>query len=96
MELDNKKLQVVDWLLKPMMTSNSVYCYDSHQKTMDFKNVGSCVQVVGTELQLYNLFCYMLEKHAWQQQDSYNRIVEDKHKKLYKENNNEALIINLI
>ena len=94
--LDNKKIKVVDWLLKPTLQATSSYCYDTNQSTTDYKRQSDSVRVVGTDLQLYNLFCYMLDEHGWQQQDSWVQETTKKYIKKYKENNNKPLIINLI
>ena len=94
--LDNKNIKVVDWMLKPTLQAASTYCYDLHKSAVTYKKVNDFVRVVGTELQLYNLFCYMLDEHGWQQQDSWEQPIKSKYKKLYKENNNKPIIIELI
>tara|TARA_R100001126_G_scaffold40406_1_gene22650 strand:+ start:183 stop:509 length:327 start_codon:yes stop_codon:yes gene_type:complete len=91
--LDNKKIKVVDWLLKPTLQASSSYCYDLKKGFADYKKVSDCVRVVGTELQLYNLFCYMLHNHGWQQQDSWIVETTKKYIKKYRENNNKPIIL---
>jgi hypothetical protein len=53
------------------------------------------VIVVGTELQIYNKFCEMIEKHGWQLQDSWDRELKPEYLKHYKSNNNLPIIIKI-
>jgi hypothetical protein len=56
----------------------------------DYKTVKSVI-VIGTELQIYNLFCEMLDKYGWQLRDSFNINLKPQYLDLY---NNKPLIIN--
>jgi hypothetical protein len=94
--LDNTKIFTEDWWLKPMMQSSSVFCYDKGSNIADFKKVGRDVRVIGTELQLYNLFCKMSDEKGWQVKDSWDAKMKPEYLDLYKNNNNNPLIINLI
>ena len=96
--LDDIKVIAEDWWLKPMMQPSSVWCQEVGSKGQyigDYKNVGRDVRIVGTELQIYNLFCKMLDEEGCQIKDSWDADVKDKHLDLYKENNNNPIIINL-
>ena len=94
--LDNTKILAEDWWLKPMLISSSVFCYDKGSNIADFKKVGRDVRVIGTELQNYNLFCKMSDEKGWQVKDSWDTKMKPQYLELYKNNNNNPLIINLI
>ena len=93
--LNNTKILAQDWWLKPMLIKNSVFCYDKGCNVIDYKSVGRDVRVIGTELQLYNLFCKMSDQNGWQIKDEWEAEVKDKHLDLYIKNNLKPLIINL-
>ena len=96
--LNNTKIIAEDWWLKPMLTSSPVW---SHYKgrtggyISDYKSVGRDVRVVGTKLQLYNLFCKMSSEKGWQIKDEWKTEVKDNYLSLYIKNNLKPLIINL-
>ena len=96
--LNNTKIIAEDWWLKPMLTKDHVW---SHHKdniggyVCDYKSIGRDVRVVGTELQLYNLFCKMSDEKGWQIKDEWKTEVKDKYLSLYIKNNLKPLIINL-
>ena len=97
--LNNTKILAEDWWLKPMMQSSSVWCQEAGSKgryISDYKSVGRDVRVIGTELQLYNLFCKMSDEKGWQIKDEWEVKITDKHSDLYMKNNLEPIIINLI
>ena len=94
--LNNTKILAEDWWLKPMLIKSSVFCYDKGSNISDFKKVGRDVRVVGTELQLYNLFCKMSDEKGWQVKDEWSTEVKDQYLELYIKNNLKPLIINLI
>ena len=94
MDLDNTKIIAEDWVLKPTLNAVSLYCYDTQKSYADFKYVDRIVKVVGTELQLLNLFKKLFIEEALQLRGSFKKEATDLDLKLYKENNNEALIIN--
>ena len=57
--LNNTKVTAEDWWLKPMLTSSPVWSHNKGRSggyVCDYKSVGRDVRVIGTELQLYNLF----------------------------------------
>ena len=97
-DLDNTKVKADEWYLKPEYQQTGVRTYD--RATGHFNNDISynnrSVIVVGTELQIYNKFCKMIEKHGWQLQDSWDRDLKPEYLKCYKSNNNLPIIINLI
>ena len=96
--LNNTVILAQDWWLKPMLMSSPVW---SHHKgrtgayVSDYKNIGRSVRVVGTELQLYNLFCKMLDEKGWQIKDEWEAEVKDNYLSLYIQNNLKPIIINL-
>ena len=97
-ELDNTKVKADEWYLKPMYEQLSFTSYDraSDHFNNDLSYNRRSVIVVGTELQIYNKFCEMIEKHGWQLQDSWSRDLNPEYLKHYKSNNNSPIIINLI
>ena len=94
--VDNTKIIAEDWWLKPMMIESSVFCFDKGSNIADYKSVGRDVRVVGTELQLYNLFCKMSDEKGWQIKDEWKAEVKKRYLDLYINNNNKPIIINLI
>ena len=93
--MDNTKLIVEDWTLKPSFSSAPVFNYDLNTYSLDFTTVCRDVRVVGTELQTYNLFCKMLDEYGWQIQDSFPAKLRDEYRTLYTGGNNKPFIINL-
>ena len=97
--LNNTKILAEDWWLKPMLKASAVW---SHHKgrsggyISDYKSVGRDVRVIGTELQLYNLFCKMSDQNGWQIKDEWEAEVKKEYLDLYIKNNLKPLIINLI
>ena len=97
--LNNTVVIAEDWWLKPMMQSSSVWCQEVGSKGQyigDYKNVGRDVRIVGTELQIYNLFCKMSDEKGWQIKDEWEAEVKKEYLSLYMKNNLKPLIINLL
>ena len=97
--LNNTKVIAEDWWLKPMPTKEHIWSYQKGRSggyICEYKSVGRDVRVVGTELQLYNLFCKMSEQKGWQIKDDWSAEVKDNYLSLYIKNNLKPLIINLI
>jgi predicted oxidoreductase (fatty acid repression mutant protein) len=94
--LNNTKILAEDWWLKPMLIESSVFCYDKSSNIADYKSVGRDVRVVGTKLQLYNLFCKMSDEKGWQIKDEWKAEVKEQYLDLYMKNNLQPIIINLI
>jgi hypothetical protein len=94
--LDNKIIIAEDWWLKPMLIESSVFCYDKGSNIADYKSVERDVRVIGTELQLYNLFCKMSDEKGWQIKDEWKAEVKDRYLDLYMKNSLQPIIINLI
>ena len=93
--LNNTVIIAEDWWLKPMLVESSVFCYDKRSNISDYKSIGRDVRVVGTELQLYNLFCKMSDENGWQIKDEWQTEVKNKYLDLYMKNNLQPIIINL-
>ena len=93
MVLDNKIISK-EWLLKPTLKAVSMYCYNHKTRYTDYKEVDSTVRVVGTKKQILDLFKKLLIEEGLQLRGTYDIETTALHLKLYKENNNEALIIN--
>jgi len=93
--LDNKIIIAEDWWLKPMLIESSVFCYDKGSNIADYKSVGRDVRVVGTKLQLYNLFCKMSDEQGWQIKDEWKAKVKKRYLDLYMKNSLQPIIINL-
>ena len=91
-DLDNTKVRADEWYLKPQYIPAQVTRTGGNDLTYNRRSV----VVVGTELQIYNKFCEMIEKHGWQLQDSWDRELKPEYLKHYKSNNNSPIIINLI
>jgi len=94
MVLDSDKIISEVWLLKPTLSSVSLYCYNHKTSYTDYKEVDSTVRVVGTRKQVLDLFKKLLIEEGLQLRGSIQIETTDLHLKLYKKNNNEALIIN--
>ena len=97
--LDNTIVFADHWWLKDMMQPSILQTSEFNKinkRYGDFKMSTKDVLIIGTELQNYNLFCEMFDEHGWQIKDSWERDLEEKHLKWYKENNNQPLIINLL
>jgi hypothetical protein len=96
--LNNTKILAQDWWLKPMLVENAVW---SHHKgrsggyISDYKSIGRDIRVIGTELQLYNLFCKMSDEKGWQIKDEWEAEVKKEYLSLYIKNNLKPLIINI-
>ncbi len=97
-DLDNTKVRADEWYLKPMYEQLSFTSYDraSGHFNNDLSYNRRSVIVVGTELQIYNKFCEMIEKYGWQLKDSWDLELKQNYKKHYENNNNSPIIINLI
>jgi len=97
-DLDNTKVRADEWYLKPMYEQLSFTSYDraSGHFNNDLSYNRRSVIVVGTELQIYNKFCQMIEKYGWQLQDSWDRELKPSWDKHYKNNGEIPIIINLI
>ena len=96
MDLDNTEVICTQWVLKDTLTPTKLfsYVYRPSKWIADYKTAKT-VNIVGTELQIYNLFCEMLEKHGWQIRDSFYAKLKNEHLDLYNKNNNQATIIHL-
>ena len=53
------------------------------------------VKVIGTELQIYNLFSKMLKEEGWQIQLDYKKELLPEYLNVYQDGNNKPVIINL-
>ena len=93
--LDNTKVIAEEWLLKPQYVPVMLPSICGYANN-DLKYNRRSVVVVGTELQIYNKFCEMIEKHGWQLQDSWDRELKPSWNKHYENNNNSPIVINLI
>ena len=104
--LNNTKIIAEDWWLKPMMMPSAVWCQEAGSRgryISDYKKVGRDVRVVGTQLQIYNLFCKMSDQNGWQIKDEWkfdlNNLIDkdlkSKYLHLYMKNNLRPIIINL-
>jgi hypothetical protein len=95
--LDNKKVEAVEWYLKPQYLSTGINTFDrmSGQFSNDLSDNNRSVIVVGTELQIFRKFEEMLKTYGWQCKDSWDAELKPEYLKHYKENNNSPIIINL-
>ncbi|QDP46289.1 MAG: hypothetical protein Unbinned4264contig1000_1 [Prokaryotic dsDNA virus sp.] len=94
--LDNTKVIAKEWILKPTLQQVASTRYDGYgciENCIDYKRVGSEVVVVGTELQLYRLFCHMLKNYAWQLRDSFRIKVKEWQIEEYNNNNKIPVIL---
>ena len=80
--------QIGYWTKKPL-DNKIVRCeYWSCKNTPD-------VKVIGTDLQLYNLFSKMLKEEGWQIQLDYQEELLPEYLEAYEDNNKKPIIINL-
>ena len=93
--IDDKKVIAEEWLLKPDFIPAQVNKVGGF-KNNDLQFNSRSVVVVATRLQNYNKFKEMLKKYAWQTSGEWEVDMKPEWLKLYKENNNTPLIINLI
>ena len=96
--LNNTKILAQDWWLKPMLVESAVWSHNKGRSggyISDYKSVGCDVRVIGTELQLYNLFCKMSDEKGWQIKDEWEAEVKKEYLDLYMKNNLKPLIINI-
>ena len=93
--LDNTKVIAEEWLLKPHYIAVQLPSICGY-KNNDFTYNRRSVVVIGTELQIYNKFCEMLDLYGWQQQDSLSIDLKPSYRMHNKNNNKQPLIINLI
>ncbi len=96
-DLDNTIIKADEWYLKPQHQQTGVHTYDrtSGHFNNDISYNNSSVIVVGTELQINNKFCYMLRKHGWQLQDSWDRELKPNWESYYINNGRIPIIINI-
>jgi len=93
--IDNTEVIAEEWLLKPNFIPAQVNKVGGF-KNNDLQFNSRSVVVVATRLQNYNKFKEMLKKYAWQTSGEWEVDMKPEWLKLYKENNNTPLIINLI
>jgi hypothetical protein len=93
--LDDTKVVAEEWLLKPQFIPAIVSSIDGYPNN-DLSYNRRSVVVIGTELQIYNKFCEMIEKYGWQQQDSWDRELKPSWRIHYKNNSKQPTVINLI
>ena len=94
--LNNKKIKVVDWLLKPTLQATASYCHATRQGTTDYTQQSNYYRVIGTELQIHNFFCYVLDNFGWQLHGTYPQKTTDEYVRMYKQNNNQPFTIKQI
>ena len=94
-DIDDKKVIAEEWLLKPDFIPAQVNKVGGFENN-DLQFNSRSVVVVATRLQNYNKFKEMLKKYAWQTSGEWEVDMKPEWLKLYKENNNAPLIINLI
>jgi hypothetical protein len=93
--IDNTEVIAEEWLLKPDFIPAQVNKVGGFENN-DLQFNSRSVVVVATRLQNYNKFKEMLKKYAWQTSGEWEVDMKPEWLKLYKENNNTPLIINLI
>tara|TARA_R100001440_G_scaffold26359_2_gene42880 strand:+ start:1369 stop:1686 length:318 start_codon:yes stop_codon:yes gene_type:complete len=102
MELDNITLIAEDWYLKkPEYIHAKKDDLSSRSSYIDLKERSQYFRVLGTERQLYDFFIYKLENDAWELRDKFDFDLQkskskDRYVNLYKENNNEVVLIKII
>ena len=84
------------WLKPTFHTTEASYDYTLGKHSYDLKQVDRDVRLVGTEEQIAVFLGEMFDKYNWQIKDSWDAELTERHLELYKKNNNEVLIINLI
>ena len=97
--IDNEEIIVEHWWLKPKFygskESKENFDLGGITKYIDSKRTDDDYLVVGTQLQLYRLFDYMLNEYNWELKDSWQSKLKEHHLQLYKENNNEPIILRI-
>ena len=80
--------QIGHWSKEPLDNTKVLCEYWSCKSIPD-------VKVIGTELQLYNLFSKMLKEEGWQINLDYQDELLPEYFEAYQDNNKKPLIINL-
>jgi hypothetical protein len=80
--------QIGYWSKQPLNNTEVLCEYWSLKNEPD-------VKVIGTDLQLYNLFSKMLKEEGWQIQLDYKEELLPEYLEAYEDNNKKPLIINL-
>jgi hypothetical protein len=80
--------QIGYWSKKPLDNTKVVCEYWALKNDPD-------VKVIGTDLQLYNLFSKMLKEEGWQIRLDYKEELLLEYLEAYQDNNKKPLIINL-
>jgi len=94
--LDNTQVKAQEWILKPTLQQAASTRHNGYgfiENCIDYKRQGSEVVVIGTELQIYRLFCHMLKHHAWQLRDSFDVKIKDWQIEAYNNNNKIPVIL---
>ena len=90
--IDDKKVIVEEWLLKPDFIPTKVTSSGGN----DLAYNSLSVVVIGTTLQCYRKACEMLKTKGWQQKDCWDVKLKPSYKKHYKNNGSLPTIINLV
>tara|TARA_R110000824_G_C15053026_1_gene661666 strand:- start:467 stop:727 length:261 start_codon:yes stop_codon:yes gene_type:complete len=77
--------------LKSSLVASSIYCDEMNKYYSDFKNVCQDIILIGTKEQTYDFFV----KTGHQIKDTWKTEMKEEYLKMYKNNNNQLIIINL-
>jgi len=98
MDLDDNIVIAQYWILKdvvsPAYTTSTPlfdYPYRAGRYIADYKR-SQTFKVIGTRLQIYELFCEMLDKYGWQLRDSGDYELTKENLELYNKNKIPLLI----
>jgi|TARA_B100000700_G_C14947944_1_gene810163 hypothetical protein len=98
MDLDNNKVIAQYWILKDVLSpacSTSIplfsYPYRPGRYIADYKK-SKTFKVIGTRLQIYELFCEMFDRYGWQLRDSGDEELTQENLELYNKTKKPLLI----
>ena len=77
------------------LQSEKSYCFTLGKRTYDLRNAQKTFRMIGTVEQIEKICCDMLDKGV-QWQDYYKAPLKEKYLDLYKKNNSEVVIVELI
>ena len=96
-KMDIQDAEYQEWFNKPKPDHWTKKLLDNKKVICEYwalKNDPN-VKIIGTELQLYNLFCKKLKEDGWQIRSEYKEELLPEYLEAYEDNNKKPIIINL-
>jgi hypothetical protein len=95
--MDIKDAEYQEWFNEPQIDHWSKEPLDNTKVLCEYWSLKNDpdVKVIGTDLQLYNLFTKMLKEEGWQLRLGYPEELLPEYLEAYEDNNKKPIIINL-